>query len=56
MFYIMNTEMVLKEWYDRTARDNKEIGWGDLISEEVETRCPEVNNNDKRCDLSYKKE
>ena len=53
MFYIMNTEIVLKQWYDFTARTTGFSGWGDLISEEVETRCPEVNESSNRCDLEY---
>ena len=55
IFYTMNTEIVLKQWYDYTGRTNGHRGWGDLISEEVETRCPEFDSECKRCDLKYKK-
>ncbi len=55
MLYIINTEMVLKQWFDFTARTNHSIGWGDPIYEEVEMRCPEMNYKGIRCDLEYSK-
>ncbi len=53
IFYIMNTEIVLKQWFDFTAIKNGFEGWGDMICEEVTTRCPEIDSNGNRCDLGY---
>ena len=36
-FYISNTEMVLKQWYDFTGKDEESHRWGNLILEEYVT-------------------
>ena len=44
-YYIQNTEIVLKQWYDFLAERNgfKEYSWGESLSEEYLTKCPYVS-------------
>jgi len=44
-YYIQNTEIVLKQWYDFLAERNgfKEYSWGERLSEEYLTKCPYVS-------------
>lgn len=41
-YYIQNTEIVLKQWYDFMSEKNgfKEYAWGEVMSEEYLTKCP----------------
>ena len=32
-FYILNTELVLREWYDYAGKKNERSGWGDLLAD-----------------------
>lgn len=43
-YYVMNTEVVLKQWFDFTSDKNGSNGWGKLISEEKITNCPSYDN------------
>lgn len=43
-YYVMNTEVVLKQWFDFTAEKGSSEGWGKLISEERITNCPTCDN------------
>lgn len=44
IYYVMNTEVVLKQWFDFTAEKGSPKDWGKLISEERITNCPTYDN------------
>lgn len=41
-YYIQNTEIVMKQWYDYLAERNyfHNYQWGDMLSDDYLTKCP----------------